>query len=57
MSERMDKIREFAEQARQYDVDLGRKLERDRILGLLENYCDNETWYWNDLLRKIKGEK
>ena len=56
MSERMDRIREFAEQARQYDVDLGRKLERDRILGLLENYYDNETWYWNDLLRKIKGE-
>lgn len=30
--------------------------EQARILSLLQNYAENETWSWNDLLRKIKGE-
>ena len=42
MSERMDKIREFAEQARQYDVDLGRKLERDRIRFMLRAFVSED---------------
>ena len=42
MSERMDKIREFAEQARQYDVDLGRKLERDHIRFMLRAFVSED---------------
>ncbi len=42
MSERMDKIREFAEQARQYDVDLGRELERDRIRFMLRAFVSED---------------
>lgn len=38
------------------DVDLGVERERERIINLLEDYAQNETWSWNDLLRKIKGE-
>jgi hypothetical protein len=37
MSDRMEKIRAFAEQARQYDIELGRELERERILVLLQS--------------------
>jgi hypothetical protein len=37
MSDRMDKIREFAEEARQWDIEHGRQLERDRILVLLQS--------------------
>lgn len=42
MSERMDKIREFAEQARQYDVELGRKLERDDIRFMLRAFVSED---------------
>ena len=42
MSERMDKIREFAEQARQYDVDLGRELERDRIRFMVRAFVSED---------------
>ena len=42
MSERMDKIREFAEQARQYDVDLGRELERERIRFMLRAFVSED---------------
>jgi DNA integrity scanning protein DisA with diadenylate cyclase activity len=53
---RMEKILEAGEENRQADIQLGRHLERERILSLVEDYAENETWSWNDLLRKIKGE-
>jgi hypothetical protein len=37
MSERMEKILEAGEENRQADIELGRRLERARILQLLEN--------------------
>ena len=37
MSDRMEKIHEFAEEARQWDIEHGRQLERDRILVLLQS--------------------
>lgn len=37
MSDRMDKIHEYAEEARQWDIEVGRQLERDRILVLLQS--------------------
>ena len=36
MSERMEKILEAGEENRQADIELGRQLERERILELLE---------------------
>ncbi len=36
MSERMERIREFAEEQRQFDIEEGRRLERERILELLQ---------------------
>lgn len=53
---RMEKILEAGEENRQADIQLGRHLERERILSLVEDYAHNETWSWNDLLRKIRGE-
>lgn len=35
MSDRMDKIHEYAEEARQWDIEVGRQLERERVLSLL----------------------
>ena len=37
MSERMRKILEAGEDNRQADIELGRRLERDRILVLLQS--------------------
>jgi hypothetical protein len=37
MSERMRKILEASEENRQADIELGRQLERDRILVLLQS--------------------
>jgi hypothetical protein len=37
MSERMRKILEAGEENRQADIELGRQLERDRILVLLQS--------------------
>jgi len=37
MSERMKKIIELGEDLRQDDIELGRRLERDRILVLLQS--------------------
>lgn len=37
MSDRMDKIHEFAEEARKWDIEHGRKLERERIIDLLDD--------------------
>lgn len=53
---RMEKILEAGEENRQADIQLGRHLERERILSLVEDYAENETWSWNDLLRKIKEQ-
>jgi hypothetical protein len=36
MSERMKKIIELGEDLRQDDIAIGRRLERERVLGLLE---------------------
>ena len=42
MSDRMEKIREFAEQARQWDIEVGRKLERDHILSMLRAFVSED---------------
>ena len=36
MSDRMDKILEACEENRQADIELGRQLERERIIGLIK---------------------
>ena len=53
MSDRMDRIREFAEEARQYDIELGRKLERERIIAMLLNGWEDEN---SPIIAAIKGE-
>ena len=47
MSDRMDRIREFAEEARQYDIELGREWERERILNLLYDFKTNFGTGWD----------
>lgn len=47
---------DFAYWLAKRDVEVA-QAERERIVSLLEDYAHNETWSWNDLLRKIKGEK
>ena len=42
MSERMDRIREFAEEARQWDIQHGRQLERDHILSILRAFVSED---------------
>ena len=42
MSDRMDRIREFAEEARHWDIQHGRQLERDRILSMLKTFVSED---------------
>ena len=42
MSDRMDKIREFAEEARQWDIEVGHQLERDHILSMLRTFVSED---------------
>jgi hypothetical protein len=42
MSDRMDRIREFAQDARQYDIQFGRVLERDDILFMLRAFVSED---------------
>ena len=53
MSDRMERIREFAEEARQWDIEVGRKLERERIVAMLL-----DGWVRKDsaIIAAINGE-
>lgn len=53
MSDRMERIREFAEEARQYDIEVGRKLERERIVAMLLDGWVSED---SPIIAAIKGE-
>ena len=43
MTDRMQKLIEAGEVLRGYDIELGRKLERERIIKLLTEYPDDMT--------------
>ena len=42
MPDRMEKIREFAEEARKWDIQFGRALERDDILFMLRAFVSED---------------
>ena len=48
MSDRMDRIREFAEEARQWDIEHGRQLERERVLSLLRAFVSEDGFTDSD---------
>ena len=48
MSDRMEKIREFAEQARQWDIEMGRQLECERIVSLLRAFVSEDGFTDSD---------
>lgn len=61
MSDRMDRIREFAEEARQWDIEVGRKLERERIIALLQAEgvtcgMNQPEWELSEIVALIEGE-
>ena len=56
-----DKIREFGEQASQADIEVGRKLERERIIALLQAEgvtcgMNQPEWELSEIVALIKGE-
>ena len=57
MSDLMDKIHEFAEEARQWDIEHGRQLERDRIIKLLELEASEWLSHDGECDCKLKGEE
>jgi hypothetical protein len=43
MTDRIQRIIEAGEAIRAYDIDLGRNLERERIIKALNDYVDGES--------------
>ena len=63
MSDRMSKILEAGEENRQADIELGRRLERERIIGLVDHALvlvsrEHISWLCDgcDFIARIKGE-
>ena len=57
MSDRMDKIHEFAEEARQWDIEHGQKLERERIIDLLQLEASEWLSHDGECLCRYKGDE
>jgi len=53
MSERLEKILEAGEENRQADIELGRQLERERIIAMLVDGWEKED---SPMIRAIKGQ-
>jgi hypothetical protein len=53
MSERMERIRVFAEEQRQFDIEEGRRLERERIIAMLLDGWASEN---SPIIAAIKGD-
>lgn len=54
MSERMRKLVELGEDLRQNDIELGRRLERERIVALLQDTVMTVNMEW--IVALIEGE-
>jgi hypothetical protein len=68
MSDRMKRLIETGEVMRQYDIDLGVKQERERVVALIEKawaeVCSpvmepdecNLCWLTDNIIKAVKGE-
>lgn len=68
MNDRMKKLIEAGEVIRQFDIELGAKQERERIIALVKEVWEGRCapvlepdecsvcWLTHSLLRKIKGD-